>query len=114
MASRGGKNRKVDRSSRNKAINEFKKILSDHEIEFTKLILFGSMATEWFDDRSDLDICVVVPNDVKDVKKLQTKLNGLAGRNDLEIDVIATTVKELKQNMISPILHEIRTNGIEI
>ena len=95
-----------------KEVVSLKKALKKRNVPVKMLVLFGSHARDMATEHSDVDICVVCETGkIKDPKDLQSRLNcdmGLAGIN---MDVIVTTYKDFKENMISPILHEIRTYG---
>jgi predicted nucleotidyltransferase len=95
-----------------KEIAALKAALKKRDVSVKMLVLFGSHARGMATMHSDVDICVVCDTKkTKDPKDLQSRLNcdmGLAGIN---MDVIVSTYKDFRQNMISPILHEIRTFG---
>lgn len=99
------------RSGATQIIARFKKILAAEGINYEEMILFGSHAKGLARQGSDVDVCVVIDVEDGDLKVHQSRLNFLAGRNQLLMDVIVTNPDQLKHNRISPILHEIRAHG---
>jgi DNA polymerase sigma len=98
-----------------KEINLFRKILAKRDVPVEKLILFGSHAKKLARPGSDIDLCVVcTTRKVRDPKDLQSHLNCDAGLAGLNMDIIVATAKDFRTDMVSPILHEIRTHGVEI
>lgn len=95
-------------------IEKFKLILNENNISWDRILLFGSSARGLNSKGSDIDICVILKKDEKNISSIASRLNGLAGLNDLNMDIIVTTMKKYQTNMVSPILHQIRKFGIEI
>ncbi len=112
MAERWRTHSKMSRKILQTTLTQFKKILKEKKVPIKTLILFGSHAKGFAKKYSDVDVCVVCKDNSEiDVKELQCELNGEAGRNGLNMDIIVTTWSNYLRNKVSPILHEIRETG---
>ncbi len=99
-------------ASTRKIIQRFCQMMKENNIHYSNLILFGSQANGEVDPKSDIDLCVIFKK-IED-KEIDLKLMRIASQNLWNMDILVTTEKELKHNMVSPILHEIRTRGVFI
>ncbi len=112
MDSKWHKDKIMAKKSIRKEVASLKKALKRRNVPVRMLVLFGSHARGMASKHSDVDICVVCETGkIKDPKDLQSHLNCDMGMAGINMDVIVTTYKEFRLNMISPILHEIRTYG---
>jgi uncharacterized protein len=114
MVQKGRKNPQRINSRIQARLNRIVKILASNEIYYKQLILFGSQARGEARPDSDVDICIVVDDGVKDPIEIQrsaTKWVALAG---IAADFFATSAKQFKTDMVSPLLHEVRKDGIVI
>lgn len=105
--------RKISPSNQRK-IKTVRRILDEHGISFEKLILFGSTARGDSRKDSDLDICLVLSNSSKDIDAVRRAANIHVALAGIPADILATTERAWKTDMVSPLLHEIRTWGIEV
>lgn len=96
------------------ALERFARLVEASPYEPKQIILFGSHAKSIAHQHSDIDVCVVL--DIADAARRRAAafLIRLAGVNDLNMDVIVTTPQALKNDAVSPILHEIRRTGIVV
>lgn len=102
------------KTSIKKEIALIKKTLKKRHTQKTRFLLFGSHVTGFATDRSDIDLCIVCTDNSTNVKSLQRDLNSDVGFLGVNADIIVTTEDQLKRNFISPILHEIRKNGVPV
>jgi predicted nucleotidyltransferase len=68
----------------------------DKEEIFYSLIIFGSYADRTFTKKSDLDLAVFIPNEIKN-KRIEIALNSASNKTLIEIDYHVITVKELEE-----------------
>ena len=90
------------------------KILATHEIDYRQLVLFGSQARGDARADSDVDICIVVDDAVKNPIEVQRAANTRVALAGIAADFFATSMKQFKTDMVSPLLHEVRKDGIVI
>jgi predicted nucleotidyltransferase len=83
-------------------------------IPVSKLILFGSQARGTARKDSDIDVCVVSPVLGKDRLKERVLLAHQATPIDPLIEPVPVSTKDFKSNRVSPLLHQIRKEAIEI
>lgn len=76
--------------------------------------LFGSRATGLERPDSDIDLCVIVPNDTRDIPSVAANLNGQLGLGGFNVDIVVVTAKRFQNDACSPLLHEIRSNGVRL
>ena len=96
-------------------ITRFLRLVACERINYRSVILFGSHARGEATERSDVDLCFVFAYVTEArVKQLESALRLLAGRNGFDIDIIATNVTQYRTNRLSPILHQIRKDGVEV
>lgn len=88
------------------------KILSEHEVPYIGLYLFGSVARGDARAESDLDLCLIVDDKHPSPITVQRRANALIGLAGIPADIIAVSSSEFKNDLVSPLLHEIRTDGI--
>lgn len=78
--------------------NKIKSYLAGHEIDFAKLVLFGSRAGKSFDSESDYDLCLLVNQEMTFNSKTQlsSEIFRELYRNDalLPMDLIVKGVAE--------------------
>ncbi len=76
--------------------------------------LFGSRATGFDRPDSDIDLCVIVPNNTPDIASLAAQLNGRLGLAGFNVEIVVVTAKRFKDDACSPLLHEIRSHGVRL
>ncbi|MFH1838500.1 MAG: nucleotidyltransferase domain-containing protein [Candidatus Kuenenbacteria bacterium] len=97
-------------------IKEYSQLLKADGIPIEKIILYGSFAKNTFHKNSDIDICIISPkfgkNPHEEGKYLFRKLWML---KDANLEPIGYSPKDFySKKKISPLLNEIKKNGIEI
>jgi predicted nucleotidyltransferase len=97
-----------------KHLNALKKVLLKHDLPWSSIYLFGSVAKGFATDRSDIDLCVVLADGVKSVKAKEIKIMGEIGLAQHPLDLIFVSHKDYHTHFDSPILHEIRTTGQKV
>ena len=95
-------------------LKRFRKLLEKEGIPVEKLILFGSQARGTAHKDSDIDVCVISPIFGKDPITEKFKLLYLGPQIDTRIQAVPFSTKDFLKNKISPLLHEIRQEGIDI
>lgn len=96
-------------------IRKFLKIVDKQGIRYETVLLFGSHARGEARPQSDVDLCFVFSRRTRPrVLALQDDLRMLAARNGFNFDIIATSLGEFRNNRVSPILHEIRKDGVVV
>ena len=114
MGARSKKDRFEIKAGIRRDLARLRKILAESGIEGYRLILFGSHARGEARPQSDLDLCFVFPDKTAGIDALRPRIQGISGMNGLNVDVVTTTVTELRKNLVSPILHEIRKYGLPV
>ena len=83
-----------------------------------KVVLFGSRARGDFDEKSDYDLLIEIPEDIslKEKMNLTTKINKLLVDHDVVADVIIQSRREVerKKNYFGSVVREAIKNGIEL
>ena len=95
-------------------IQKIKSILADRDIQYSQMILFGSQARGDARPDSDIDICLVIKRIHSDLDEVRLNVNKWVALAGIPADIVLTTTESLKNDHLSPLLHEIRKNGIEI
>lgn len=102
--------RKLTKRELNALVAEIKRL----NIKKFDVYLFGSTAKNLATKFSDRDFCIVVPDLTPDLDQVWIKLIGTLGIKGFNFDLFVVKQSEYKQNKLSPILHEIRTTGIQV
>ncbi len=95
-------------------LRKFKQLLKREGIPVTKLLLYGSYARGTAHKDSDIDVCVISPVFGKNHLEERFFLSHKAPEIDSKIEPISFSLKDYQQNQVSPLLHEIRKEAIEI
>ncbi len=95
-------------------INRFVAVVSSLGIHVDKTILYGSYATGKERNDSDLDVAVISSDFGKDRYKEGTMLMKLAWRIDARLHPVPLSTDSFARDTWIPLVHEIKTNGIEI
>ncbi len=93
--------------------NTFRTVMEAAGVPIEKVILFGSRAKNTARDDSDIDLAIVSPLFGKDLIDELTLLFSNTHKADIRIEPYPLSVTEYEQGY-SPIVHEIRTHGMEI
>ncbi len=114
MASKGRKNSpKIDLRFQSK-LKKILRILSENDIFFENLILFGSVARGDAREDSDIDLCLIVDDKIRDLQTIRRAATASVARAGIDADFVITSIHKYKNDMISPLLHQIRTHGIPV
>ena len=89
-----------------------KDLAKDYKI--SAVYLFGSHARDEAEKYSDIDVCIVSPAFKNKDWDLIGKLRSRACKIDPLLDPYFTTADLLKNNLVSPLLHEIRKDKVRI
>ena len=74
--------------------------------------MFGSVARGDARTDSDLDLCLIVDDTNPSPISVQRKATALIGLAGIPADIVAVSSSDFKNDLVSPLLHEIRTDGI--
>ena len=94
-------------------IKRFTKALAK-DYKISAVYLFGSHARNEAGKYSDIDICIVSPDFKNKDLDLISKLRTQACWIDPRLDPYFTTADQLKNNLLSPLLHEIRKDKVRV
>lgn len=95
-------------------LRKFKQLLEKEGIPVSKLLLYGSHARGTSRKDSDIDVCVVSPVFGKDRFKERLYLFHKAPVVDARIEPVPFSLKDYRKNLVSPLLHQIRKEAIEV
>ena len=103
----------VKKSILNK-LRRFRRLLEKEGVPVSKLLLYGSYARGEARKESDIDVCVVSPAFGKDYLGERFYLFHKAPEIDPLIEPVPFSLKDYRKNRVSPLLHQIRKEAIEI
>lgn len=95
-------------------LGRFKKLLERKGIPVSKLLLYGSHARGDDHRDSDIDVCIISPAFGKDRIRERMFLFRQAPFIDPRIEPVSFSPAEYRSNRISPLLHRIRKEAIEV
>ena len=95
-------------------LKKFKRLLESDGLSVDKLLLYGSYARGTARKDSDIDVCVISKSFGKNRLNEKFYLLHKAPKIDPRIEPVAFSTKDYRQNFVSPLLHQIRNEGIEI
>jgi len=95
-------------------IQEYGKNLKEKGIDFQKLILFGSYASNTETPTSDIDIAVISRDFGNDRFEERAKLTEIAYYIDSRIEPHPVSLNDFTEDDLQMIVHEIKSNGVEI
>lgn len=97
-----------------KKLLRFRSLLENSDIPVTHMIVFGSYAFGNPRPESDIDVCVVSPKLGKNRIEEGKMLFLLAIKIDAKLEPVAFSSSQFRNDKLSPLLHEIRKNGIRV
>ncbi len=97
-----------------KKMRRYRKALEKQGISVSKLIIYGSRARGDHHHESDIDVCVISSQLGRDVIREGVLISTIAHQIDPLIEVTLFSLKDWQHNRTSPLLHEIRKNGVVI
>jgi predicted nucleotidyltransferase len=95
-------------------IDRFIKALRSRGIRVEKVLLYGSYASGKTHYGSDLDLAIVSPDFGKDRFEEGKMLHQIAWRIDPRIEPIPISTSSYEKDTWIPLIHEIRTKGVEV
>ena len=95
-------------------LKRFRRLLEKEGVPVAKLLLYGSYARGTAHKDSDIDVCVVSPAFGKDRLKESFALRHRAPKIDARIEPVPFSLKAYRTNAVSPLLHQIRKEAIEV
>jgi len=95
-------------------VNEFVKELKRHNINVSKVILYGSQVSGKTHKYSDIDVAVISPDFGKDRYKDGVRLFEIAGKVDPLIEPVPISEDSYLNDTWIPLIYEIRKNGVEL
>ena len=95
-------------------MQRYRKALEKQGIPVSKLLLYGSRARGNHRRESDIDVCVISPQLGRDIIGDGVLVSTIAHQIDPLIEATFFSLKDWQNNRISPLLHEIRKNGISM
>jgi len=95
-------------------IERYAEALKSKGIRFSKIILFGSYASDTPRRDSDIDIAVISGDFGEDRFKERVLLSKVAYYVDVRIEPHPISLKDFKEDTWQTLIHEIKSNGIEI
>lgn len=97
-----------------KLVQRYQKTLTAEKIPVTALVLYGSQARGDTHPDSDIDVCVVLPRAPKNRFAMGVRLGTLATAIHPLLEVVLCSAKEWRSDRISPLLHEVRKDGVVV
>ncbi len=94
-------------------IKRLAKVLSK-QYRIAGIYLFGSYARGEAGKHSDIDICVVSPDFSPKTIDLLANVRRAASAIEVQFDAFITTPEKFKNDLVSPLLHEIRQDAVKI
>lgn len=89
--------------------------LKNLKIPFLEVYVFGSHARARAGERSDIDLFVVLPDkEVSDPFECRVRVMRAVTLSHLNADVVVASKTDFAKNLVSPILHQIRKDGIRV
>ena len=95
-------------------LKRFKALLEKEGIPVEKMFLYGSYARGTAHKDSDIDVCVVSKIFGKDRMEERFLLSHKAPQIDVRIEAVPFSLKDYQKNRVSPLLHQIRKESIEV
>jgi predicted nucleotidyltransferase len=114
MAAKGKSHQAIYSRDVERKIRKIKQIFSEHDLDYARMILFGSQARGQARPDSDIDICLVVGDHVSDINDIRLQSNKWVALAGIAADIIVTTAKLYRDDLVSPMLHEVRSDGIDV
>jgi predicted nucleotidyltransferase len=102
----------MDKRSAKSQLKKLLKMIEQADVPVRNVLIFGSHAKGIATKLSDLDVCLVFADKVKDAPNMAAYLRYNLGRLNLNIDLSSLYEGEIKKNKISCFINEIRTSSI--
>ncbi len=85
-------------------------LINEKQIQVKRAFVFGSYAKDKYNQDSDIDIALVIPN-VSDIIDMQIQL--MVYRRDFSIDIEPHPINETDFHISNPFVYEVLKTGIE-
>lgn len=95
-------------------LRRFRRLLEKEGIPVAKMLLYGSQVRGTATRDSDIDVCVVSRIFGKNRLKERFFLMHQAPKIDPRIEPVPFSVKDYRTNRVSPLLHQIRKEAVEV
>lgn len=95
-------------------VRRYRKVLEDCGVPVAQIFLFGSYVRGDYRKDSDIDVCVVSPMFQDNPLIDKRKIAGLGLQLDTRIHSFPVSLRKFKRDKLSPLLHEIRKNSLQI
>lgn len=95
-------------------VRRFRRLLEKEGIPVAKILLYGSHVRGTAREDSDIDVCVISKAFGKDRLKERFFLFHQAPKIDSRIEPVPFTLNDYRTNRVSPLLHQIRKEAIEV
>lgn len=95
-------------------LKRFKRLLEKEGLPIDKLLLYGSYARGTPRKDSDIDVCVISRAFGKSRLREGFYLRHKAPEIDSRIEPIPFSLEDYRKNKISPLLHQIRKEAVEV
>lgn len=95
-------------------LRRYKRLLEKKGIPVSKLLIYGSYARGDAHKDSDIDVCVVSPAFGRDRIEEGLFLFRQAPDIDPRIEPVPFSLRDYRMNRVSPLLHQIRKEGVEV
>lgn len=96
------------------ALSRYKRLLLKNGFKVEKLLLYGSYAKGEQHRWSDIDVCIIAPEFVKNRSQQRLKASLLAHQIDPAIEIVPYSPRDWSENLVSPLLDQIRKTGVPI
>jgi predicted nucleotidyltransferase len=96
------------------SVRKFAKALKQNRLKINKLILYGSRVTGESQEYSDIDIAVVSHDFGRDRFREALRLRAIASNIDVRIEPVPIPLNSYEEDTWVPLIHEIRTKGLEV
>jgi len=97
-----------------KKLLKYRDLLKQKGLPVEGMLLFGSQVSGKSGPESDIDVCVILSRPEGNRIQEGKKLHLLALQIDPRIEPVFFSRKQYEEDRISPLLHEIRKNGVKL
>ena len=104
---------KMDRRTAKNSLKNLLAIIDENDVPVHKVVVFGSHAKGMASKSSDLDVCLIFLDRIKDADKLTAHLRYKMGQINLNIDLSSLYTSQIKGDRMSSFVNEIKKTSIE-
>lgn len=95
-------------------VKKYRLRIEKEGIPVEKILIYGSHVRGTAREDSDIDVCVVSKSFGEDRFEERLRLVRLVRDIDLRLEPVAFSLKDFKTNKTSPLLHQIKKEGVEV